>query len=140
NAEPCGNSAIATALLDYAALSGQYRQHADNAIAAGMAIAHTDARFAGWSLAAAQASLAGPTQVAIIGADDTAAAMTHAVRFATNPGLVLIHAGHEQPDTTTHPLLAGRTRVDGQSTAYVCHGFTCQQPVTTVAELEAQLG
>jgi uncharacterized protein YyaL (SSP411 family) len=29
--------------------------------------------------------------------------------------------------------------VDDQSTAYVCRGFVCDRPVTTVADLVAQL-
>lgn len=37
-------------------------------------------------------------------------------------------------------LLAGRPLINGQTTAYVCRGFTCQRPVTTAHEFEMQLG
>jgi uncharacterized protein YyaL (SSP411 family) len=37
------------------------------------------------------------------------------------------------------PLLADRGLVDGQPAAYVCRGFVCDLPVTTVADLEAAL-
>jgi uncharacterized protein YyaL (SSP411 family) len=36
-------------------------------------------------------------------------------------------------------LLQGRMEVDGQPTAYVCEHFTCKSPVTSSAELAAQL-
>jgi uncharacterized protein YyaL (SSP411 family) len=37
------------------------------------------------------------------------------------------------------PLLAERTTTDGQVTAYVCEGFTCQLPVTTAEALRGLL-
>ena len=36
-------------------------------------------------------------------------------------------------------VLAGKTQVHGQATAYVCHDFTCSLPVTRPDELEALL-
>ena len=38
------------------------------------------------------------------------------------------------------PWTAAMARVKGRATAYVCEYFTCQLPVTTVAELRARLG
>jgi len=37
------------------------------------------------------------------------------------------------------PLLQGRSELDGSPTAYVCEHFACKRPVTTPAELAAQL-
>jgi uncharacterized protein YyaL (SSP411 family) len=37
------------------------------------------------------------------------------------------------------PLLENRPLVDGLATAYVCENYTCQQPVTDVEALAAQL-
>jgi uncharacterized protein YyaL (SSP411 family) len=37
------------------------------------------------------------------------------------------------------PLLEGRTPANGDAAAYVCERFTCLQPVTEPAELEALL-
>jgi uncharacterized protein len=42
-------------------------------------------------------------------------------------------------DQSDVPLLRDRPQRDGTATAYVCHGFSCRQPVTQGAELAAQL-
>ncbi|WP_418607670.1 hypothetical protein [Georgenia sp. SUBG003] len=44
------------------------------------------------------------------------------------------------PDAPGVPLLADRPLVRGVSAAYVCRGFVCDLPVTTPADLAAQLG
>jgi uncharacterized protein YyaL (SSP411 family) len=43
-----------------------------------------------------------------------------------------------EPDSGI-PLLAGRVPVDGRPSAYVCRGFVCERPVTTVETLTAAL-
>jgi hypothetical protein len=43
------------------------------------------------------------------------------------------------PDLAGAPLLADRPLVDGDAAAYVCHGFVCDRPVTTVDELASVL-
>ena len=62
NAEPSGSSAVAGALLTYAALTGsnRHREAADAALAAAGTLAAREPRFAGWSLAVAEAAAAGP--------------------------------------------------------------------------------
>jgi hypothetical protein len=52
------------------------------------------------------------------------------------PGAVVVAGVPDQPGV---PLLAGRTYRDGAAAAYVCRGFVCDRPATTVAELTAQL-
>jgi hypothetical protein len=37
------------------------------------------------------------------------------------------------------PLLADRPLIGGAAAAYVCRGFVCDRPVTTVEELIARL-
>jgi uncharacterized protein YyaL (SSP411 family) len=44
-----------------------------------------------------------------------------------------------QPDQPGVPLLQGRPMLDERPTAYVCRGFVCDRPVTTVADLATQL-
>lgn len=141
NAEPSGQAALAGALLTYAALTGstEHRDAAESALAASGLLAATDPRFAGWTLAAAEAALAGPLQVAISygpGQAAQAEALVVAARESQSPGLVLAHGG---PDTPGIPLLAGRPLVRDQATAYVCRGFVCDAPVTELEALRAAL-
>jgi uncharacterized protein YyaL (SSP411 family) len=134
NAEPSGQSSLAGALVTYGALTGSSRhlEAGRSAIAAAGEIARRDPRFAGWTLAVAEAVAAGPLQVAVVGSDDRAAGLLAAARSATSPGLV-IAAG--EPDAPGIPLLEGRPLVGGGSAAYVCRGFVCDAPVVDVDEL-----
>ena len=68
-ASPSGASAAAGALLTWAALTGssRHRRAAQDALAAGAALAVAAPRFAGWALAVAQAAAEGPVEVAIAG-------------------------------------------------------------------------
>ena len=94
-------------------------------------------RFAGWTLAVAEALAAGPLQVAVVGPDDDArAALERTARSAASPGLVVAVG---EPDETGVPLLAGRPLVGGRAAAYVCRGFVCDRPVTSVEELQQSL-
>jgi uncharacterized protein YyaL (SSP411 family) len=138
NAAPSGQSALAGALLSYGALTGssRHRQAADDALASAGQLAARDPRFAGWALAVAEAALAGPLQVAIVGSGEAATNLVEVARHATSPGLVLI-AG--EPDAPGIPLLAGRPLVGDEPAAYVCRGFVCDRPVTSVAELLSAL-
>jgi uncharacterized protein YyaL (SSP411 family) len=38
------------------------------------------------------------------------------------------------------PLLEGRGPVEGKGTAFVCHNYACELPVTDAAALAHQLG
>jgi hypothetical protein len=134
NAEPSGQSSIAGALLTCSALTGDtgMRERADAALAASGLLASRDPRFGGWALAVAEAAVAGPLQVAIVGGgkdetDDAAAELLAVARRSTSPGLVIAHGS---PDEPGHPLLAQRPLVGGRAAAYVCRGFVCDAPVT----------
>ncbi|AEG45628.1 thioredoxin domain-containing protein [Isoptericola variabilis] len=137
--EPSGQSSLAGALATYAALTGssRHREAAEAAVAAAGTLAKQVPRFAGWTLAVAEALAAGPLQVAVVGPDDGARlALERAARASSSPGLVLAVG---EPDTPGVPLLADRPLVDGRPAAYVCRGFVCDRPVTTVEELERAL-
>jgi uncharacterized protein YyaL (SSP411 family) len=138
NAAPSGQSALAGALLSYAALTGstRHREAAEAALAAAGELAVREPRFAGWTLAVAEAACTGPLQVAVVGSGPVADSLVGAVRNSTSPGLVL---GFGEPDTPGVPLLADRPLVADQPAAYVCRGFVCERPVSTVAELLAAL-
>ena len=138
NAEPSGQAALAGALLTYSALTGssRHREAADAAVAAGASLAAHDPRFAGWTLAAAEAMAAGPLQVAIVGDGPQAWEMARVARASTSPGLVIAHGS---PDAPGIPLLAKRPLVAGGATAYLCRGFVCDRPVTTPEQLVAAI-
>jgi uncharacterized protein YyaL (SSP411 family) len=138
NATPSGLSTVATALITYAALTGQtkYREIAEAALARLAPVAAQYPRFVGYACAAGEALLSGPYEVAIVGGSDIAPLLAAAWRAAP-PGAVIV-AG--EPDADGVPLLAGRPALDGKATAYVCRGFVCDAPVTSVEELLATFG
>ncbi|GAA3111662.1 thioredoxin domain-containing protein [Nonomuraea salmonea] len=141
NATPSGQYAAAGALLSYAALTGstRHREAAQAALGTVSVLAGGHARFAGWGLAVARAALSGPVEVAVVGAaDDPRTAELHrAALLSDAPGLVVALG---RPGGDGYPaLLEGRGQVGGAPAAYVCRGFTCRMPVTTVEALEAEL-
>jgi uncharacterized protein YyaL (SSP411 family) len=150
NASPSGQSALVHALLSYAALtgSGRHRDAAEAALRSVRTLAERVPRFAGWSLAAAEAAVAGPLEVAVVGApgDPARVELERVARAASAPGLLVV-AGEpsdatpgQTDDPDTVPLLAGRGLVDGRAAAYVCRGMVCDRPVTDPEDLRRLLG
>ncbi len=141
NAEPGGLSALAGGLLTLGALTGRtvLRNHANELIVANGALAQASPRFAGWTLAVAEAALAGPVQVAVIGGDSEAQALRAAVARHPAPGAVLAWSPGAVPDDCPAALLHGRGLIEGRSAAYVCRDFTCRLPVGEVTALQEQL-
>src|SRR5699024_10766107 len=133
NAEPAGVSAVAAALLTHSALTGdlEHRRLAEEAVAAQGRIIGQDPRFAGWALATAEAMLAGPLQVALVG-EGGDGPLRRVAEAASSPGLVIVSG---RPDAPGEPLLADRPLVDGAPAAYVCRGFVCDRPVTDAEAL-----
>ncbi|THA24781.1 thioredoxin domain-containing protein [Streptomyces sp. RKND-216] len=137
SATPSGWTAAAAALLSYAAHTGEsrYRTAAERALGVVRALGPRAARFIGWGLAAGEALLDGPREVAVVGeADDPARSALHRVALlGTAPGAVVAVG---EPGAA-QPLLADRPLVGGRAAAYVCRGFVCSAPTTdpdTLAE------
>ncbi|SEK39275.1 thioredoxin domain-containing protein [Nonomuraea pusilla] len=156
SATPSGQYAAAGALLSYAALTGsaRHREAALAALGTVSVLAPRHARFAGWGLAVARAALDGPVEVAVVGppGDPRTRALHREALLADVPGLVVALGPGEDdaelrgsgdalmPRGEAFPsLLEGRGLVDGVPAAYVCRGFTCRMPVTSVEELRAEL-
>jgi uncharacterized protein YyaL (SSP411 family) len=138
NATPSGTFAAADALLSYAALTGSQR-HLDaarEALTSLGPIAERFPRHGGSGLSAATALLTGPAEIAVYGPldDPRTVDLMRTALLASPPGAVI--AGGQ---VAYVPLLEGRTPVKGAPAAYVCRDFACQLPVTTVADLRAQL-
>ncbi|MFE1029089.1 thioredoxin domain-containing protein [Streptomyces sp. NPDC058818] len=141
NATPSGWTAAAGALLSYAAHTGSepHRTAAEHALGVVKALGPRVPRFVGWGLAAAEALLDGPREVAVVGPglDDSAAKGLHRTALlGTAPGAVVAF-GAEGSDE--FPLLADRPLVDGAPAAYVCRNFTCDAPTTDPERLRAAL-
>ena len=140
NATPSGTFAAAGALLSYAALTGsaRHREAALGALAVLPALAGRYPRAAGWGLAVAEAVLAGPAEIAVVGPPGARPTrdLHRAALLAAPPGAVI--ALGDGTDAAV-PLLAGRALVEGGAAAYVCRGFTCRLPVTDPAALRAAL-
>ena len=133
NASPCGQSAMVHALATYAALtgSGEHRTAAEQALGVMAGVAAQAPRFAGWALAAAEAMLEGPEEIAVVGRPGVERdALELAAR--RRPGAVVLVA---EPGREDVPLLLGRVEVDGRPAAYVCRDMVCAAPVTDPAAL-----
>ncbi|MDR7086144.1 uncharacterized protein YyaL (SSP411 family) [Aeromicrobium panaciterrae] len=134
NAYPSGTSAAVTALISFAAITGdhRYRAAAESGIASAASVGTQVPRFAGWTLAAAEALVAGPLEIAVVGPERSE--LHRAALSLSSPGAVVV-AGEVG---TAIPLFEQRDLVDGKTAAYVCRGFVCERPVTSVEELRAR--
>jgi uncharacterized protein YyaL (SSP411 family) len=143
NATPSGTFAAAGALLSYGALTGsaRYRDAALAALAVLPALAGRYPRAAGCGLAVAEAVLAGPAEIAVVGppGDERTRDLLRTAMEAASPGAVLAVGDGTEPESGPVPLLTGRGLVDGAAAAYVCRNFACQLPVTDPAALRAAL-
>jgi uncharacterized protein YyaL (SSP411 family) len=145
---PAGNAAVAGALLTFAAVTGsaRHREAAEAVLARCAPLVAHHSRFVGWACAVGEAAVAGPVEVAVVGAPDDPATtdLLRAALRAPTSGLVLARGdgtgsmddgvGHQLP-----PLLEGRVLVGGRPAAYVCRHFACEAPVTDPAALTATL-
>jgi len=113
-----------------------HREAADAAVAVAAGVALESPRFAGWTLAVAEAAAEGPLQVAVAGDGPQASELLRVALGSTSPGLVAVQGSPESPGV---PLLAGRPLVGGFAAAYLCRGFVCDRPVTTPEELATAL-
>jgi uncharacterized protein YyaL (SSP411 family) len=93
----------------------------------------------GHLLGAADMLINGAVEVAIVGAvgapDFVALERTLADQYV--PSLVLAGGAPRNDDSIA--LLTGREARGGQATAYVCRGYTCDEPATSSERLAAQL-
>ncbi len=143
NATPSGWSAAAGALLTFAAYTGSevHRDAAEAALGVYDVLGAQAPRFAGWGLAVAEALVAGPVEVAVIGRDDDprTAELWLAAMHSGAPGAAVAVGEPDSPLTDAIPLLRGRPMADGSPAAYVCRQFVCHAPTTDPDELTAVL-
>ncbi|MBN1993834.1 MAG: thioredoxin domain-containing protein [Anaerolineae bacterium] len=142
NAIPCGNSMAVRTLLLLAAYTGQ-AEYETPALAALAALQGPMSQYPGafghW-LGALEFALAPPQEIAIIGQpgrEDTDNMLRTLLKLYRPNQVVAV--ADELNESDQPELVRGRLAKDGRATAYVCHNFTCQQPVTEVAALESLL-
>ena len=138
NPVTAGQSAAAGAFLRLHALTGEQRWH-DHAteIIAPLADAVARAPLALSSLAAAMEMAIGPVREVAVAGDPATTATRELVNAVWRRYDPLRALAWGPPGDV--PLLDDRPMRDGRPTAYVCEHFVCKEPVTAVAELEAQL-
>ncbi len=140
---PSGNALAAQLLLRLHSITGEaaYRARAEKILHAHYEAMENQPFGFAHMLCALDQLLHPPKEIAVIGAADdpkTRALVSAVHRFyLPNKSLQLI--AEEQPVEEIPALLRGKTRVNGQPTAYVCENFTCAAPVTTPAELRKLL-
>ncbi|NUO49956.1 MAG: thioredoxin domain-containing protein [Polyangiaceae bacterium] len=149
NATPSANAVAARALVRLAAHADRddLRDIAERAIRAhGRGIARQPRAFL-TSLDVVSRSVTPPIEVAIVGSPDDPglAALEAALARRYVPGLVLAKLDPKsERRSLPHPLLEGKTLVDGKAAVYVCRNYACSLPVTTPealnGELDAALG
>ncbi|MDP6667489.1 MAG: hypothetical protein QF357_08840 [Dehalococcoidia bacterium] len=143
NALPSGGASAAMALLRLSVFTGLPGYAAKAEASMKSLLPHMEqspSAVTSW-LAAVDFLTASRQEVVVIGGqeDPTVADMLREVRGRFAPNTVLGGA-HAQPGNTEKtPLLQGRGLTDGKATAYVCESYVCGLPVTSAADLAAQL-
>ncbi|MEW6286768.1 MAG: thioredoxin domain-containing protein [Chloroflexota bacterium] len=150
NATPSGNALACEALLKLAEFTGQgkYRDLAEKALrlVVGMATRYP-AAFARW-LSAADMAGGNVKQVAVVYGraeqgqsevgGENASALIRAIQSRFLPNVVLAVSAYP-PEEDAPALLRDRPLKENKPTAYVCEGFVCKSPVTSVEELKKLL-
>ena len=142
NATPSGNALAAEALLKMAAFSGNEEWHvtAETALTlvAGL-LADYPTAFGRW-LSAAAFNLYPTRQVALVGdiSGPGARQFLHEINTKYRPYTVVAASPPPAPEGSPE-LLSRRNQIDNRTTVYVCEGFVCRQPLTTLHDLKTQL-
>lgn len=142
NATPSGNSLAATALLQLAAYTGRgdWRDLAESMLVSiqGSAVRYPTA-FSQW-LCAIDFAINPVYEIAVLGEplDPNTQALTQVIWSRWRPfSLAAISAF--PPPQNAPPLLHDRPLLQDRPTAFVCQNFTCQLPVNSPQQLQAQL-
>ena len=142
NAVPSGNALACEALLKLAAFTddGRYRDLAEKALGlVSEVVSRYPTAFARW-LSAADFALGNVKQVAAVyeAADEHNQELLRFIQSAYRPNTI-IAASTYPPSSEAPALLQERPLKQGLPTVYVCEGFVCKNPVTSVQELKKLL-
>ena len=132
-ATPSGNAVAASVLarLSFHFDREDFRTAATNAVRAyGQQIGQVSRGFPK-SLMVVDLLLRGPIELALVGGTDdkTYSQLRTAINSCFIPYRIMAH--HQDPEVeTSHPLLTGKTPVNGKAALYICKNFACQAPIT----------
>jgi uncharacterized protein YyaL (SSP411 family) len=138
---PSGNGTMVSVFARLGALTGKaaYRERAERQLAVFSGEAQRNP-FIHTALLSGLLLLERPVQVVLVGkeSDTSLAGLRRVALAAPMPEQIVLSltSGRELP--VGHPA-AGKGRVDGEATAYVCPGQTCLLPITDPDELAAVL-
>jgi hypothetical protein len=144
NATPAGNSVAAELLLRFALLT-ENQEYARKAVTIFRLLRDQMARYPsafGYLLGALDFHLSTPKEIVVVGqpgADDSLALLREVWKRYLPNKVVAQSAERDEEAASVTPLLRDRPALGGRATAYVCENYSCLQPVTTPAELAAQL-
>ncbi len=143
NAIPAGSSMAVDVLLRLAVITGDdgFRSHALTAMRSLRELmVQSPTGFGHW-LCALDFYLSNVKEVAIVGdpRDRGTEALLAEVHRQFIPNHVLIGRSDGDDDLAGLPLMQGRERLNGRSTAYVCQNYVCQLPVNEPEALSEQL-
>jgi uncharacterized protein YyaL (SSP411 family) len=140
NAIPAANSVFASELQRLALITGEesYERIALAAIRLAYEHARSSPTGFGHLLGAVDFYTGSPKEIVIVGdpGDEDTSALLSVVHEEFRPNKVLVVGTGDDEDM---PLLAGRSRLDGRATAYVCLRGTCKVPVDEPSALREQL-
>ncbi|HEX8424491.1 MAG TPA: hypothetical protein VF634_13820, partial [Pyrinomonadaceae bacterium] len=144
NATPSGNSVAAELLLRLALLT-ENQGHQRKAVTIFRLLRDQSARYPsafGYLLGALDFYLSTPKEIVVIGeigGGDSLALLREVWKRYLPNKVVAQSAENDEEAARIVPLLSNRPALGGRVTAYVCENYSCLQPVTTPAELAAQL-
>ncbi len=144
NATPSGNALAASALLHLSAFSGSgdWQAQAEDALATLQELMARHPTAFGFWLQGLDFAVGPVNQVAVIGRqqDPLTGQMLAQIWSTYRPRMVVAAAedgsqlGQDAPE-----LLKGRSPIGGRPTVFVCQGFTCKLPVTSLEGLQQQI-
>ena len=143
NAIPSGSSMATDVLLRLALITGDtlFQQVASTSLRSVRQIMTNHPTAAGHWLCALDFYLSSPKEIAIVGTrgDEWTKKLVSEIHRQFIPNKVIV--GREPNDQTLErlPLMKNKDTQGGRSTAYVCHDYECQVPVTQPEDLALQL-
>ena len=143
NAIPSGNSVMAENLLKLSVITGRedYRKRAEGIFQAfAQEVSGNPAAFEKL-LSSVDLYHDAPKEIVILGdlKSDETQSLIRTVYTTYLPNKVVMHTSEVSADETL-PLLKGKERKNGRTTAFVCENYRCKLPVHEPAALAEQLG